>query len=264
MAKLYSKKFLIGYMPSFSADLLEEIKFAKKYFDFVEITLKRGLSQYNRKYLKQVKDILDEFKILGHIHWETDLKNPNEMPYIFENINIFEYLGAKKITIHPSSDKHLDPEKIKAKNSEALRKIYSIYKKRGIQLLVENTISPPFNNPQGLKYLLNDNSKLGITFDIGHANIKNRDGFEKYIKSFASEIKHIHLHYCTKQKDHLPFSNRSGLCKILAKLRDLSEADTITLEIFNTIEKNRAVPIRGDKRRKIILGQLKMIKKWVS
>jgi len=256
MTKLYSKKILIGYMPSFKADLLEEIKFAKRHFDFVEMTLKRDLSQYNRKYLKQVKNILNGFKVLGHIHWETDLKNPNEMPYIIENIKIFDYLGAKKITIHPSGDKRL--------NSESLRKTYSICKKKGIQLLVENTMSPPFNNPQGLKYLLNDNSKLGITLDIGHANIKNRDGFKKYVKLFASEIKHIHLHYCRKQKDHLPFFNFSDLREILTKLNELSKADTITLEIFNMIEKNKVVPIDGEKRRKIILGQLQMIKKWVS
>ncbi len=243
-------------MPSFSANLLDEIKFAKKHFDFVEITLKRDLSQYNRKCLKQIKDILNGFKILGHIHWETDLKNPKELLYIFENIRIFEYLGVKKITIHPFGDKQ--------PNSAALRKIYPICKKKNIQLLIENTMSPPFNNPQGLKYLLNDNPQLGITLDIGHANVKNRDGFEKYVKLFNSEIKHIHLHHRTKQKDHLSFFNYSGLYKILAKLEDLSEADTITLEIFNAIEKNRAVPIRGEKRRKIILGQLEMIKKWAS
>ena len=49
-------------MPSFNMELLKEIDFARKYFDFIEITLMQNLAQYNPRYLKQVKNRLKERK----------------------------------------------------------------------------------------------------------------------------------------------------------------------------------------------------------
>ena len=47
--------FKFGYIPNSSVDLVSEIKFAKEYFDFVEITLKYNLGGYSEKYLKKIK-----------------------------------------------------------------------------------------------------------------------------------------------------------------------------------------------------------------
>jgi len=51
-----------GYMLSFKTDLLEEIDFAKKYFDFIEITLKRDLTQYRevdlRRFIRKLEILM--------------------------------------------------------------------------------------------------------------------------------------------------------------------------------------------------------------
>jgi len=48
-----------GYMPSFKTDLLDEIDFSEKYFDFIEITLKRDLTQYREV---QSVDLFENWK----------------------------------------------------------------------------------------------------------------------------------------------------------------------------------------------------------
>ena len=46
MPMLNMRNLNFGYMPSFNTDLISEIKFAKKYFDFIEITLEYDLTKY--------------------------------------------------------------------------------------------------------------------------------------------------------------------------------------------------------------------------
>ena len=55
MTKSNFENLSFDYMPSFNADLISEIQFAKKYFDFIEVTLKNDLRGYNEKYLNRVK-----------------------------------------------------------------------------------------------------------------------------------------------------------------------------------------------------------------
>lgn len=40
-------------MPSFNMGLLSEIEFAKRHFDFIEITLKKDLKNIAKSYLKK-------------------------------------------------------------------------------------------------------------------------------------------------------------------------------------------------------------------
>ena len=62
-----------GYMPSFEVDLVHEIKFAKKYFNFIEITLQPELSIYTTSYINRIKSSLKNFEVIGHLYWGFDL-----------------------------------------------------------------------------------------------------------------------------------------------------------------------------------------------
>ena len=123
-----------GYMAGFRSKLLSEIKFAKEYFDFIEVTLKPDLLERSSQYFSKIKNALEDFEILGHIHWEI-----KELEKIYKNIKIFKKLGAKKITIHPFSDQSVQDNLI------ILTKINNFCIKNKLQLFIENISNEPFN-----------------------------------------------------------------------------------------------------------------------
>lgn len=90
-------------MAGFRADLISEIEFAKKYFDFMEITIQPKLLENIDGILSEVKTALCGFAVLGHVHWEIV-----ELELIKKNIKVLKNLGARKITIHPFQNLSLE------------------------------------------------------------------------------------------------------------------------------------------------------------
>lgn len=224
-------------------DLLSEIDFAKKYFDFIEITLKKDLSEYKPKYITRLSATLKDFEVLGHLHWELNLSKE-----IYKHIRIFKELGAKKITIH-----------LKQNNLSVLIKIVNFCRKNRLQLLVENSGGSFFGRTSDFKKLLNNIPCLGITLDIGHASLVSKLEINGFLK-LKNRIKHIHLHNVSKRFDHLPFRNKAELKQLINKIKDTGYDETITLEIFYILKNNKYIPIDGKKRRRLLLKQLELIK----
>lgn len=234
-----------GFMPSFELDLISEIKFAKKYSDFIEITLKLDLSEYTSQYISKLKATLNNFEVLGHIHWEIDPSK--KLNKIYEHIRIFKKLGAKKITIHPYPN-----------TQSVLSEINDFCNKNKLQLLVENTSG--FNKATYLAKLVEDIPDVGITLDVGHANKTSRTELNNFLKKFKSKIKHIHLHDNTGDLDHLFFRNRNKLKRIITKISSINYNATITLEMFAFMKNNQSISVYDVKRRKLFIKQLEMIK----
>jgi len=254
------KRLLFGYMPSLEEDLLQEIKFAKRFFDFTEITLKRNLSCYNGGVIDELREGLTNFVTLGHIHWETNLTNQHELQYVFSAVKIHSSLGAKKITVHPSSNEKLAGEDVIEINNAALKKINRICEEKNIQLSVENSTLPPFNRMGSFEYFLSKIPSLEITLDIGHANITEKNGWEKYYELFKNKIGHVHLHHNDEQDDHLPFSNPDQIIPILTKISQSDILPTVTLEIFRERQNQKILSLSPERRKKILINQLEMIK----
>ncbi len=57
-----------GYMAGFRSDLISEIEFAKKHFDFIEITIRPFLLSDIKSDLSQIRESLQGVEVLGHIH----------------------------------------------------------------------------------------------------------------------------------------------------------------------------------------------------
>jgi len=242
-----------GYMPSFNSDILDEIEFAKKHFDFIEITLLDSVVR-KRNQLEKIKNALGGFEIIGHLHWEFDLTSDNgasEIKKILQNINAYRFLGAGKITIHPSSNFNLLANEVLKRNVKSLEKIAKICKEKSITLMVENSTLNPFDELAGFKYLFEQIKTLQFSLDIGHAKVKSINQWQKFVKAFKDRIRHIHLHDTNNGQDHLPFSNKKELGEIISFLANLDKNLSITLEIFPEAEKDR---------RKIILMELSEIK----
>ena len=66
-----------GYMAGFRADLLSEIEFAKKHFNFIEINIQAELLKTIDNIFYDFKNALSEIEVLGHIHWE--ITEPNDI-----------------------------------------------------------------------------------------------------------------------------------------------------------------------------------------
>jgi len=262
MPMLNMRNLNFGYMPSFNTDLISEIKFAKKYFDFIEITLEYDLTKYSNDYLKRLKESLTNFEILGHIHWELDLTIRKDLKKIIENIRIYKFLGSKKITVHPFIGTIMNRKQAEIKNFKALKYISNLCKKDKIQLLIENSLNPLFNPAKGFKYLLTKNLSLLMTLDIGHAKGVSERELDSYLNLFSPKIKHIHLHYNCGKSDHLlfPKKQKKWLIDILEKLSKLNTKLTITLEMFAILKKQKLFPIDGKLRQNLLLNQLRFIK----
>jgi sugar phosphate isomerase/epimerase len=254
------KGMKLGYMPDFPAKLLSEVEFAKRHFDFVEITLKMDLSEYTEEVLKQLKKVLGRFEVLGHLHWEVNLSKKEISPdknQVFEMISIYEQLGVKRITIHPSSDEGDRLEDIKKNNLKHLLDIAEFCRKKEIMLMVENNAHGPFDRADIMEELISELPDQALTLDIGHANQFGE--WDNFLK-MGNMIKHLHLHDNVGKKDHLAFKDKTKLDKILASLKDIDYFGSITLEMFFSLEGDNYSGLPSGVRHDLLVKQAKLIR----
>jgi sugar phosphate isomerase/epimerase len=223
-----------GYMSGFRGDLFEEIEFAKKYFDFTEITIQPEL-------LKSIDDIIDElkkvtagFEVLGHVHWEiTDYHD------IIRNIEVLRDIGAKKITIHPFQSLSIE------ENAKIFNQLSGFMQNSGLELLIENVSGAPYNSAENILKLLEQIPTANLTLDIGHAN---RNGeLDKFMEIPKPRIYHIHLHDNVGNSDHLFYESKGKLQEIILKIKSFGYDGTVLLETFsvmkNSINASQELPI---------------------
>jgi sugar phosphate isomerase/epimerase len=254
----------LGYMPSFQEDPLSEIEFAKKHFDFIEITLKTDPSEYSEDLVRRMKKELGRLEVYGHLHWGIDLSKRNVLPSmgaVYKTIGIYKTLGAEKITIHPSSNENSALNDVKANNLSNIFKINSFCKKDGIGLLVENTAGKPFNKPSLIREIVNKVPGSAVTLDIGHAN---RSGELHGFLELSRMIKHVHLHCNRGERDHLPFGDGDGLEKNLDFLESMKYSGGITLEMFYCMEGSSYSSMSSERRKEVLIEQAEKIRLYES
>jgi sugar phosphate isomerase/epimerase len=235
-----------GYMSGFRADLVSEIEFAKKYFDFTEITIQPVLLQLIDDIFPDLKKSLAGFEVVGHVHWEILAQDE-----IIKNIAVLKDLGARKVTIHPFQNLSVE------ENIKIFTAIDIFMQKNEMQLLIENVSSTPFNLATDIEKLVKKIPNAKITLDIGHANINNE--LDKFIANFKSRIGHIHLHDNVGKADHLFFSDRNKLEAVIATIKTLGYDDTILLETFSIMQDDKNASQEFAEIKELHLGQLKMI-----
>jgi len=240
-----------GYMAGFRSDLLSEIRFAKKYFNFIEITIQPELFKNFDSIFNDIEKELKDFEVLGHIHWEaTDIND------IKKNIDFLKKLNAKKATLHPFENLSLD------ENAEMFNKINSFFKEGNMQLLIENVTREPYNLSDTIKNLLDKIPDAKLTLDIGHANKSSE--LEKFIDSLGSKIGHIHMHDNIGQADHLFFDNADKLKNIISKIKSFGYDDTILMETFSIMKNNKNESQEFEPIKEQHIKQLEIINNGIS
>lgn len=225
MAAIIHMEF--GYMPSSGEDIFKELKFARRHFDFIEVTYYPGIDS------KAFKKSLEGFKALGHCHWELDTSSMDSLEEAVKQVRFFQGLGAEKVTIHPTGNSVRD----------CLAFLKALGKATGATLLAENTAHGPFHNEGVLRLA---RQAAGLTLDTGHALLKG--SLDSLMNSGLA--RHMHLHGVRGKRDHVPID-----ASLLGRLGGYS--GTATLEIFYSGEGKSLEP---EERKLILLEQLELAK----
>lgn len=258
----YPTKFNIG-LPR----LLSEIKFAKRHFDFIEITFEIDpehldlLIKYTSQDILKIKKELNKFNVICHFDWDV---NPfNHFKEICDSIKVLKRIGIQQLIIHPYPIEQKIKKDVEI-NFNFISKINKVCRQNKIQLCLENNGSKLFQKVSDFAKLINKFSDILITLDIGHANKTSKSEFDLFLKKFSKRIKHIHLHDNIGDIDHLFFKNKNKLKKIIKKINSIDYFGTITIETHYIFKNNKKIYLSayGDKineKRKSFINQLKMI-----
>ena len=229
----------IGYVQDFNLNLLDEIKFAKDNFDFIEITFDKGFD-LSEDELKKAKEELKDFLVIGHIHWKLNSFYNEHYEEIKKTINIFKEFSAKKIVMHPINLFSLDIN---------LRSVDIVKTLCGSNLLIEN-MTGKYSKVEIVKEILNK-CEINLCLDVGHANKSSE--LDNFLE-LKDKIKHVHLHDNVGDNDHLFFEDKDKLKNLIKKLgKDL----TVSLEMFRLGNKENPNP---EERKKLLLKQ----KEWIT
>lgn len=130
-------------------------------------------------------------------------------------------------------------------NLRSVRELLKEARKYGLKIAIENT-------PDPLPYMLKrvdeferfyedlgfDGLNLGITFDVGHANIIGQ--INEFIESFRDKIVHVHLHDNNGRFDeHLDIgSGNIDWPSVIESLKKINYSGALIIESKNGIEKS--------------------------
>jgi len=247
-----------GYVFTYDGKKIRsELQFAKKYFNFIELTIKL---RKNPSDVLKSKIYLTSIKILGHLDWSIDLSefDPDEIRKSYNYLLLFKKLGIKKVTIHPSPNTKLDAKKVIENNLRSLNKITEYCLENEINLMIENTVSPPFNRASTIKKFLDKIPSLSLTLDVGHVLKTSKNELGKFLK-IVEKIEHIHLHDAFNKEDHLFFRDHNRLRRIIDKIRKSGYDKTISFECFGIYKDGRVSEVIGNKRRLLLITHLIII-----
>jgi len=212
MLKIKENKVKIGFIGSDRQNILKDFNFAiKNGFDYYEIQAAKE-SEMNRNFdlqsgiIKQARKISKEnnISLILHASYFKSLCSINHkiskeaFKFLRKEILLARKIGAKQITIHGGE---LTNESTITKNFEFiieienLKEIIKLGKKYGIKIGLENSFTSGklCRTPEDLLKVVNSVKGLGITFDIGHANLINLDPI-KYFKKVKNFVIDMHIH----------------------------------------------------------------------
>jgi len=236
---------IIGAMNDPKKDVVSEIElFGEMGFDFAEITIEAPAASAD-KVMARKKEMLDalhsyNFGVLAHMPWYFSVAHPYpriQEAIVSEFCSAFDaavVLGAKKITLHseflPSGIQERAVHT--AKTIGTVGKLKKAAEERGLELLIENFNASSFLI-KDFKLLFSE-LEMGMTLDVGHAEMNNGEGMSNYVQQFRKRIRHVHLHDNNRREDlHLPLgAGKVGVEKCVKELKSFYDG-TITLEVHS-------------------------------
>lgn len=208
MLKIKEIKPKIGFIGADRQSILKDLDFAvKNEFNCYEI---QGIGEkfdFAPEITEKVRRISKNNKISLSLHAMQFLPIASLIPEVSngalkfakKEIILAAKVGAKIITIHGGKKDKPNRKDMVAKNFEILlrnlKEIVKFGRKYGIKIGLENSfgLEGLSRTPEELLKVVNSVKGLGITFDIGHANLINLDPI-RYFKEVKNFVIDIHLH----------------------------------------------------------------------
>lgn len=166
----------------------------------------------DREKLRRLRRELEERGLEPSVHTSfVDLNPVSHLPEVFElNLKLAEkgmeacsLLGGEIVVVHTGSCRVPTREFFeltKQKCLSLLRSLASRAREVGVKLAVENGMTPssPFSTPAELREVVEEVG-AGITYDVGHANLRERAEGGKLdvrsqIRAMGKSLLHLHVH----------------------------------------------------------------------
>jgi sugar phosphate isomerase/epimerase len=238
----------IGFIGADRQSVLEDLYFAiKNGFDYYEI---QGLGEkfdFKPEVTKEIKKIAKNNNISLNLHAIQFLPISSLIQEVSEaalkvakkEIALANKIGAKRITIHSGHKEMPKREIAVAKNFKVLiknlKEIVKFGEKYGIKIGLENSFRAEAlcRKPEDLLRILNLVKGLGITFDIGHANLINLNpiNYFKKVKDFVINV-HIHDNDGREDQHNLIGEGNINFNEFLKECKNSNYYGPFILEIF--------------------------------
>lgn len=159
--------------------------------------------------------------------------------FLKKEIILANKIGAQRITIHGGQKDRPDRETLVIKNFKVLiRNLKEIVKfggKYGIKIGLENSFGSEklCRTPEDLLKVINSVKGLGITFDIGHANLVDPNPV-RYFKKIKNFVINSHLHDNNGESDEHALIGKGNINfkEFLKECKNSNYHGPYILEIF--------------------------------
>jgi len=239
----------IGFTGADRQNVLEDLNFTvKNRFECYEISGIGEKFDFESGVIKQIKKISEENNIyltlhaiqfLGPIASLIPEISCGVVKFVKKEIILADKIGAQRITIHGGEKDRPKIEDLVTKNFEVLiknlKEIVKFGSKYKTKIGLENSFvsNRLCRTPKDLLKVVNLVKGLGITLDVGHANIINLDLLE-YFKKIKNYIINIHIHDNNSKEDqHLSIGEGNiNFKKFLTECKKSGYYDPFILEVF--------------------------------
>ncbi len=237
---------LIGSMNNPKNNLVREIKWIKKNFDFLDLTLEMPNSYPDKISIRAVKELIGDFPVVGHTAWYLPIGSPFKelreyaLSELEKCIEVFRKLGVDKANVHfDNSLLIIKDENTVDFNIWSLKRLVKIGRKYGMKIMAENTPGL-FSQPKVLDHIFKKIPALNFHLDVAHANIDRKNTTPILVPKFSKRLIHIHISdNHGKHDEHLSIGKGNiNWPSVLGVVKDAGYDGTITLEVF-TSEKAR-------------------------
>lgn len=197
-------------------DCVEVVLDAPHFFPDFEMKKLKSLYEVTRSCDLQTQ-IHDSFLDLNPISQYSELRKIT-IERSKESIRCCDFLNGDLVTVHPGRcwlRKNQDIFR-KCKNwfEDYLKEVLDYARAREISIAIETGAHPADypSEPERILRYVKDREGIGITLDIGHIHLRERDDDEpsgvkiaNLIRSFGKELMNVHLHDNDgRSDDHLP------------------------------------------------------------
>jgi len=239
----------IGFIGRDRQDALKDLNFAvKNGFDYYEI---QGIGEkfdFNPQTIRKIKRISEENNISLNLHAMQCLRPVASLipeisygivKFMKKEINLAHKIGVRRITIHGGEKDRPKRKASVAKNFKVLiknlKEIVKFGRKYKIKIGLENSFLSDrlCRTPKDLLLVASSVRGLGITFDVGHANIINLGPVE-YFQKIRAFVINVHLHDNNGKFDEHALIGKGNINfkKFLKECKKLGYHGPFILEIF--------------------------------